>query len=219
MLLEARVAAVRSGRWLPRMYRSGRGMIGEDARQKGRTLYKIATGLLTRGCFRVGRRMPEQAMRKEVYRPGAACNEEVVQACGEHEVRDPTNMDRFMALGGESFVSTDSQKPQGRVGERPRGPLLSMARCWRFLCDGGQAEAELHFEAGRELEELGGTTTWRRVGRRPQEVMRRRRCCVVQRDARCVSKGRWRNRRPCLSRLLTPTRKGGAEPESKESRS
>jgi hypothetical protein len=31
---------------------------------EGCTLYKRAIGLLTRGCFQVGRRMPEQAMRK-----------------------------------------------------------------------------------------------------------------------------------------------------------
>lgn len=58
-----------------------------------------------------------------------------------------------------------------------------MTRCWRFLCDGWQAEAELHFEAEREVEELEGTTTRGRVGKRPQEVMRRRRCWVVQRPA------------------------------------
>jgi hypothetical protein len=31
---------------------------------EGRTLYKRAIDLLTRGCFQVGRRRPEQAMRK-----------------------------------------------------------------------------------------------------------------------------------------------------------
>jgi hypothetical protein len=72
-------------------------------------------------------------------------------------------MDRFMALGEGSFVSTGSQRPQGRVGEsRPRGPLLSMTRCGWFLCDGWQTEAELHFEAeaGRVGRNNHLATSW-----------------------------------------------------------
>jgi len=103
--------------------------------------------------------MLEQTMRKEVYQPGAACVEEVVQACGEYEEGNPT------AWAGswpkeEEGVSFQ-QTARNRRGEWVRDP-------------GWQAETGLHFEAERELEELEGTTTWRRVGRRPQEVMRRR---------------------------------------------